>query len=65
MSSRRSRRGGKRHGHHIQAVEKILAETTLGDLGPQLPIGRRDDPDIDLNLAGAADPSKNPFLNGA
>src|SRR6185312_14229479 len=40
--------------HHRQPVIEILAETSLGDLLFQIARGRRDDADVDIDLAGTA-----------
>ena len=43
MSSLRSRSGGSCTGMHVQAVEQILAELSVGDHACQVAVGRGDD----------------------
>ena len=43
------------HRHDVEAVQQIGAESTGIDLGPQVPIGRRDDPHVDVHRLVAAD----------
>jgi hypothetical protein len=48
----------RRHpqGHHAQAIEEVLAESSPGDQRAQIPVGGRDDPDVHPEAVGAADP---------
>ncbi len=47
--------GRQTQGHHIQAVEQILAEQALADQPAEIAVGRSDDPDIGLDRRAAAD----------
>src|SRR5207244_10726768 len=45
-----------------QSIVQILAKVSAVHLEPQIAVGRRDDPDVDRDLAIAADPPKSPAL---
>ena len=47
---------GNPQSHDLQAVVEILSETTFGNLLLEVPIGRRDEPIIDLDQVAAPDP---------
>ena len=55
MSSLRLRSGGSSTLHDAEAIEQILAEALLGDLGAQIAMRRRDDAHVDLAIAGGAE----------
>ena len=47
--------------HHVQAVEQVLAEAALGDLGLQVARGGGDHADVDLHVLLAADAAEALF----
>ena len=48
---------GRHHQlHHVEAIVEILAESLALHRFLQVGVGRRDDPDVDLDGARAADP---------
>ena len=55
-------KAGNVHGHDVEPVKQILAEPARRDFLAQIPRGGRDHPDIDLNVAVAADPAE-PLLD--
>ena len=55
--------GRKVHIDHIEPIEEIFSKTTFTDFYGEIPIGRRDDSDIDFNLFLSADPTNHTFLN--
>ena len=55
MSPGRSRSGGIVIGKHRQPEVEILAELPRGDRRLQVPVGRRDDPHVDVQRRRAAD----------
>src|SRR5262245_39647613 len=48
--------GGDLELERVQAVQEIRPESPGFDHGPEVPVGRGDDADVDLDLAGRADP---------
>ena len=52
-------------GYHRQAEIKILAELAILDSLFQVPVARRQDPDINLDLRLASNSVEFPFLQGA
>src|SRR5258705_8877197 len=56
---------GHPDGHHVEAVVEVLAERARPDRLPQVGVGGRDDPHVDLDGAGAAEPLDLPLLQGA
>ena len=54
--------GGHADVHHAEAIVEILAEFAPLDEGPQLPVGRRHDPDVDSDFLVAAQPREGPVL---
>jgi hypothetical protein len=44
----------------VEAVEQVLAEPAGFDVGEEVAVGRRDQPDIDLDRALAADRLDSP-----
>ena len=56
---------GHHDGHHIEPVEEIGPEKPSLDLFLQVLVGRGQDPDIDLDGPGAADPLELLFLEDA
>ncbi|MNE84692.1 hypothetical protein D3C80_1816240 [compost metagenome] len=53
----------RRHAdrHHVQAMEQVLAESALDDLGAQVARGRGDDPNVHLDVLLAADAAEALF----
>ena len=47
--------GRQQDREHLQPEVEVLAEATRADLGPQVPVGGGDDPNIDRDLALLAD----------
>ena len=62
MSSRRSRSGGQVDRDDVEPVVQVLAEPAGVDLVEQVAVGRRDDPRVDLDGPGVADPLELPLL---
>src|SRR5205823_11651805 len=52
-------------GQHVQTVIEIFAQLAGGDRLPQPNIGRRDNPDIDLDRPASADAQDLPLLQKA
>ena len=52
-----------RDGENIEPVEQVFPESALPDLFLQIPVGGRDDPHIDLDGFGAAQPLKLAVLD--
>jgi hypothetical protein len=52
----------KFQGKNIQSIKEILPKSSLPHRNPKIPIGRRDDSDIDLHGAITADGFKLPLL---
>ena len=46
---------------HVEPVEEILSEGALFDIGAEIPVRRRHDPDVELDFTGSAHRS-NPVL---
>jgi hypothetical protein len=55
MSSRRSRSGGIVTLTTLRRVPEVLAEAPRRDLGRQVAVRRRDDPDVDATVRVSAD----------
>ncbi len=49
-----------RDGENIEPVEQVFPEPAVPDLFLQIPVGGRDDPDIDLDGAGLPSRSNSP-----
>ena len=56
---------GQLHGDHVETVEEVLAELPFLHHLAQLDVGRRDDPDVDLDRFHAAEPHELAFLDDA
>src|SRR5438552_3506768 len=55
------RRDRKRQ--HVETVEEVRAEPARRDFPAQIPVGRREDPDVHPPRAGISDAPKLPFLD--
>src|SRR5581483_12074324 len=53
------------HSQPVPPVEDILAEASGGDLGLEVAVRRRDDPDVDGDRLRPADPLELPILEHA
>ncbi len=62
MSSFRSRSGGSLDGKDVEAVVEVGAESSLVYGLLEVPVGRRDDPDVHPERAGPSDPIELPLL---
>ncbi len=51
------------HRDHVQSVEQILPELAVRDTFPQVHVGGRDDPHVDLEGVDAPQPHELPLLN--
>ena len=49
-----------RDGENVEPVEEVFPEPAVSDLFLQVPVAGRDDPDIDLDGAGASSRSNSP-----
>ena len=65
MSGRRSRRGGRKIGEDVEAVEEILAEFPLRHRGLEVAVRRGHEADVDRDRMCAAEPLELPLLQDA
>ncbi|AUX48415.1 uncharacterized protein SOCE26_099490 [Sorangium cellulosum] len=56
---------GHDDGHDVEAIEEILAEAAVADLGAEVAVGRGDDADVDVFLVQGADAGDAPLLEHA